>query len=120
MDKSEIRRLIKWGVVALVILLVVGLGVFWLLEAAGIITMNIRREVVQHSQQYVETKVNLLNKLYNDWTQLEAEKIGLSPEIATAKEAQQRSIVVRLKTESEMIPASQVPEDIKRLVAEQY
>ena len=136
MDKTELKELsregrfaswtlFKWAAVVLPVVLIVGLGVFWLLTATSIVTRDIQREVTQHSQQYVEAKVNLLNKLYSDWTQLQAEiKVmevaGGGEEIISAKQAQQRAIAIRAKTEAGMIPESQVPTDVKRLVAEQY
>jgi hypothetical protein len=74
-------------------------------QSLGIISLDIRREVTQHSQQYVETKVNLLNKLHNDWLSLDAEIAELSVgddnnEIIAAKLAQQKNTVNRIRTEA--------------------
>ncbi len=113
-----IWTVVKWGVPILVILMAVG----WGLQAAGIITMNIRREVIQHSQQYVETKVTLLEKLHSDWLQLDAEIAELNADdgtgdIVRAKQAQQKSIVKRIITESSRIPQSQLPASIRSFLS---
>lgn len=110
---------LKWGLLAII---VVAILVF-LAQALGIISINIQREVVQHSQQYVETKVNLLNKLHTDWFQLNAEIAELkasdedNSEIIAAKVAQQKNIVNRIQTEADMIPDSQIPARIRSFLS---
>ncbi|RLB87180.1 MAG: hypothetical protein DRH10_09540 [Deltaproteobacteria bacterium] len=105
---------LKWGLLVLLVFTILA----FIAQALGIISINIQREVVQHSQQYVETKVNLLNKLHTDYLQLDAEIAELragegNEEIIEAKRAQQKNIVTRMKTEAEMIPNSQVPASVK-------
>ncbi len=107
----------KWG---LLLIIVVALLTF-LAQSLGIISINIQREVTQHSQQYVETKINLLNKLHADWLQLETEIMELrasegNEDIIRAKVAQQKNIIQRMRTEAEMIPSSQVPPSIKNFL----
>ena len=111
------------GFLAIILLLAIGLGIYWALEASNVVTYNIKREAIQHSQQYTETKVSLLNKLYNDWLQLDSEiaelkNVAGNAEILSAKFAQQKETAIRIKTEAELIPASEVPPEILRFVNE--
>ena len=104
----------KWGLLAL---LVLGVLVF-IAQSMGIISMDIGREVVQHSRQYTETKTSLLEKLHSDYLQLDAEVAELSAgkdndEIISAKRAQQKAITKRIKTEAGRIPSSQLPTSIR-------
>lgn len=104
----------KWGLLAIII---IGALLFFA-QSLGIISMNIEREVTQHSRQYVETKVTLLEKLHSDWLQLNTEIAELergeeNNEIVSAKRAQQKSIVARLQTEARLIPNSQVPDSVQ-------
>lgn len=124
--RNEVRRVgkevpftlwtvFKWGVPTILVVALLG----FLAQSLGIVSLNIQREVVQHSQQYVETKVNLLNKLHNDWLQLSAEIAELrtggegNAEIVAAKRAQQRNTETRIRTEADMIPSSQVPSTVR-------
>lgn len=107
---SVVWTILWWGIPILTVLLVLG----WGLQAAGIVSMNIRREVVQQSQQYSETKVSLLHKYHNDWLQLEAEiaQFGDNPQLVQAKRAQQANLVMTMREEAARIPKSEVPEAI--------
>ena len=108
----------KWGLLALV---VIGLLYFAGLSL-GILKMDIERENVQHSRQYVETKISLLEKLHTDWLRLDAEIIELTIEegnesIISAKTAQQKYIVVQMRTEVRRIPDSEVPATIRSFLS---
>ncbi|OGY52055.1 MAG: hypothetical protein A3J59_04025 [Candidatus Buchananbacteria bacterium RIFCSPHIGHO2_02_FULL_56_16] len=108
----------KWGLIVLVAVA----ALLFLAQSMGIISMNIGREITQHSQQYVETKVNLLNKLQRDWSQLDAEIAvlkaeGSNKEVIAAKQVQQKNIVNSIHTEAGMIPASQIPESVQTFIA---
>ena len=108
----------KWALLAIIVLVIL----FFILQSLGIISLGIQREVIQHSQQYVETKVNLLNKLHNDYLQLDAEiaelRTGEDNEgIIAAKKAQQKNTINRMKTEADMIPSSQVPTSVKSFLS---
>lgn len=110
--------LLKWagGIVIVLSILV------FLAEGLGIIQMDIHREKIQHSQQYTETKVSLLEKLQSDWYQLDAEIVEMSSdtenyEIIVAKKAQQKSIVNRMKTEANRIPKSELSSDLKNFIS---
>ncbi len=52
---------LKWGVPLIIVIAIL----VFIAQSLGIISLNIKREVIQHSQQYVETKVNLLNSEFN-------------------------------------------------------
>lgn len=111
-------RVLKWGIPTILVFAVLA----FLAQSLGIISLDIQREVIQHSQQYVETKVNLLNKLHNDWLQLDAEIAELraedgNEEIITAKQAQQKNTANRIRTEAGMIPDSQVPAAVQSFIA---
>ncbi|KKQ56843.1 MAG: hypothetical protein US74_C0010G0004 [Parcubacteria group bacterium GW2011_GWA2_38_13] len=131
--RDEVRRvskevpftlwmLLKWGVPTILIIA----SLMFLANSLGIISLNIQREVIQNSQQYVESKVSLINKLHGDWLQLDAEIAEMqaaeagadgNAEIISAKHAQQKSIVNRLRTEVGMIPSSQVPEAVQAFLS---
>ena len=104
------------------VVLVVAVFIGWGLKSAGIIGMNIEREVIQHSQQYVETKVNLLNKLHGDWLKLnadiaQAKTIEGAEVVILAKRAQRNNTLERIKTEASMIPSSQVPPAVQSFLS---
>lgn len=127
--RDEVRRagkevpftlwtILRWGIPTIIVIAMLA----FLAQSLGIISLDIRREVVQHSQQYVETKVNLLNKLHNDWLQLDAEiaelRVGAGNEdIVAAKQAQQKNTANRIRTEADMIPDSQVPASVQSFIA---
>lgn len=109
-----LRKGIKW----LVIILILGTAIGWGVKACRIVGMDIDREVNQHSQQYVETKVVQLGKLYSDYMQLATEIEELKIEegmesLVAAKKAQQKATVKRMHTAADFIPSSQVPEHIQ-------
>ncbi len=123
--RDEVKKINKevpftlWTVLKWVILiLVVCVILYWVGLSTGIISRDIKREVIQHSQQYTETKGNLLNKLHDDWLQLDTEIVELktyegNDEIIAAKKAQQKNLVKRIRREAGMIPESQVPENVR-------
>ena len=109
-------------VVWIVVILVVGSFLVWGLMASNIISLGIQREATQHSQPYTETKVSLLNKLQNDWYQLNSEIIELrasegNQEIIQAKQAQQKNIIYRMREEAQLIPDHEVPATIKAFLS---
>ena len=111
-------KLLKWGIPTILVISLLG----WLAQSLGIVSMNIEREKIQHSQQYTETKVALLNKLYSDYEQLGAEMAELrsvagNDEIIAAKQAQQRATLKRLRNEADLIPSSQVPDHIQSFLS---
>lgn len=115
---KEVWNGIKWGLLALVCLVLLG----WGLMATNIISFGIQREAIQHSQPYVETKISLLHKLHSDWLQLGAEIAELktipeSQDIIRAKQSQQKGIIVRMSEEAELLPDSQVPQSIVLFLA---
>lgn len=109
----------KWALGIIVVVAVLG----FFAQMLGIISINIEREKVQHSQPYVETKATLLLKLHSDWTQLEAEVVQLRAddsggnfEIIVAKKAQQKSIIKRMQEEVTRIPEGKIPSSIKEFL----
>lgn len=111
-------KLFKWGIPIIIVLLLLG----WLVQSSGIISMDIEREKIQHSQQYSETKVVLLNKLHSDYLTLDAEIAELrtvdgNEDIIVAKKAQQKAGIRRLRNEADLISSSQVPDHIKAFLA---
>ncbi|MFA4942999.1 MAG: hypothetical protein WC564_05180 [Patescibacteria group bacterium] len=107
----------KWSLGFIIVVAVLG----FVAQSLGIISLSIEREKIQHSQPYIETKVVLLEKLHNDWYDLEAEIVELklakeSDEFISAKQAQQKNIVKRIKAEANLIPESQIPEEINDFI----
>jgi len=111
------KKPILIGVGIFLIALILGILVFWGLTATGIITRGIQREVIQHSQPYVETKLNLLWSLYNDWTQLESEITETGDTaVIEAKRAQQAATVSQMRQEASMIPEGTVPPELREFI----
>lgn len=78
-------------------------------------------EGIHHSKEYVTTKVNLLYSLKVDYDRLGVEILELpegSP-IRSGKEAQKRSILLRIDRESKLIRPEDVPPDISYLLEQQ-
>ena len=66
-------------------------------------TLNVRRQAVQQSQQYVESKQSLLMQLVSEYN-------------TTEKEGQKAHIVNRIKLEADRIPADQIPSAVQTLL----
>lgn len=66
MENWGFGRWVLSSIVALVLIMVIGFGVAVATGLMRLPLMNINREVVQHSQQYVETKRSLLLSLIVD------------------------------------------------------
>ncbi|NQT49170.1 hypothetical protein HQ571_00595 [Candidatus Kuenenbacteria bacterium] len=110
---------LKWGVLAVLVIAVL----VFLAQSLGIISMDISRETVQHSQGYTETKESLLMKLHSDWTTLDAEIAELKAadvdsSVIEAKQSQQKAIVTRIKIEAGRIPSSQLPPSIQSFLSD--
>ncbi|MBT3690393.1 hypothetical protein HOE31_00300 [bacterium] len=104
----------------LLLVIVVVLLVVWSLKSTGIIGKDIEREVVQHSQQYVESKQAKLQNLYTKYVELqtkatEAEFAGVT-ELVDVYYAQQKAILVQMRREVTNIPSHQVPPEVQKLL----
>ena len=89
----------------LLLVIVVVLLVVWSLKSTGIIGKDIEREVVQHSQQYVELQTKAT----------EAEFAGVT-ELVDVYYAQQKAILVQMRREVTNIPSHQVPPEVQKLL----
>jgi len=122
---NEVRREAWWTLrkfIALVVVLlcvVVVLG--WGLKRAGIIGMNIDRNVVQQSQQYVESKQAKLQTLYSEYMDLEVRRteasLAKATELEAALKAQKGALLAQMRREVTNIPSSEVPEEVANLLA---
>ncbi|MEI7621548.1 MAG: hypothetical protein WCJ51_03355 [Candidatus Moraniibacteriota bacterium] len=111
-----LRKLLPWGILGIIILVVIG----WGLHSSEIIDKNIDREITQHSRQYTESKQAILQNLYSQYASLqtgivEAEANSLT-DVAEAKQAQQKALVLQMKREATNIPHDQIPAEIKILI----
>ncbi len=109
-------KLLPWGILGLIILVVIG----WGLHSSEIIDKNIDREVTQYSRQYTESKQAILQNLYSQYASLqtgiaEAEANNLT-DVAEAKQAQQKALVLQMKREATNIPHDQIPTEVKQLI----
>lgn len=116
-DANEVVKLIRAFLKPTIIVIILG----FILQGAGIISMNIRRETVQHSQQYVETKISHMNKLMIDYYTLETEIKDLKnndgdSEIISGKVAQQKNILNQVKHNASLIPDNQIPENVLNFI----
>lgn len=87
--------------------------------------MAVRREAVQQSPEYIETKVGLLNDLHRNWKELDGEIAELSAnptdenvKIVRAKKSQQKTIVTQMQDEVKKIPSAKVPQAVKDFLSE--
>ena len=111
-----VMRFLPVGLLIVAILVMLG----WFLQSTGIISMNIDREVVQHSRQYTESKQGMLQNLYTEYANLqtkvvEAEANGAT-NVADAARAQQGALLAQMKREATNIPNSQIPPEVKRII----
>ncbi len=111
-----VGKLLPWGILGLIILVVIG----WGLHSSEIIDKNIDREVTQHSRQYTESKQASLQNLYSQYTTLQAEVVEAEAnsltDVAAAKQAQQKALVLQMKREATNIPKDAVPSEILPLI----
>jgi hypothetical protein len=81
-----------------------------------------QRESIQQSQEYSETKQRLVLQLIDTHAQLGAEIAALDPEtdaaLIGAKQAQQRTLVMRLRTEVQTLSSSEVPPAVTTFLAQ--
>lgn len=73
-------------------------------------SIEITRRSNQESQQYVETKQQLMLNLVQDLRRLDAE---IASDPSDAKQAQKKATLDRLEQEAQSIPADQVPAPVR-------
>jgi len=110
-------RFLPLFILVIIILTVIG----WGLKSAGIIGMDIEREVVQHSRQFVESKQAKLQSLYTQYVNLqtkvaEANAAGAT-KVAQATEAQQMALLAQMKREAINIPSHKIPTEVQQLIS---
>lgn len=111
-----LRRILPLLLGVLLVMVLIG----WVLQSTGIISMNIDREVTQHSRQYTESKQAMLQTLYTEYANLqtkaaEAEASGQA-NVAEAVKAQQMAILSQMRREATNIPQSELPVEVGRLI----
>jgi len=111
-----VKKLIPLGLLIFGILII---GV-WILKGSDIIKMDIERETIQHSRQYIEPRVAKMQNLYTEYTKLqtrsaEAEERG-AMKVAKTIRAQQIAQIDQMRLEAGNIPAHEIPEKIKQLL----
>lgn len=117
-ETNEIMSNVKWfilkhGIFILIFIIILG----FILQSLGIISMNIRREIIQHSQQYTESKTSLLYKYYNDYLKLQTEISETNDQtIIDSKIMQQKNLLKMMAIESNRIPKSEIPKEILQLI----
>lgn len=125
--RGEARRVIKdshwtfWKILPLVLVVLAVMVVLgWALQAAGIIDMNIQREVTQQSQQYTESQQARLQNLYTEYTSLQTAaataRANNQDEVLQAVEAQQMALIAQMRRITTNIPSSEVPEEVRTLL----
>ncbi len=88
-------------IIIIVVLLLFGswFGYLYLLRPA----LGLKREAIQHSQQYVESKQSMLMQLASEYN-------------STDNSGQKVVLLERMKMEAERIPYDQVPESVKKIL----
>lgn len=123
-EASTVAKETSWTIwrflpVFLLVVIILTIG-GWALKSAGIIGMDIEREVVQHSRQFVDSKQAKLQNLYTKYTNLQTKAIEASMAGATkameAMESQQMAILSQMKREAMNIPSHKVPLEVQRLI----
>ena len=125
--RGEARKVIKdshwtfWKILPLVLVVLAVMVVLgWALQAAGIIDMNIQREVTQQSQQYTESQQARLQNLYTEYASLQTAaataRANNQDEVLQAVEAQQMALIAQMRRITTNIPSSEVPEEVRTLL----
>lgn len=120
MDR-DLRTLISylfWGIVAIAFAGTVATGLYWITNAT---MRNLETEAIRNSNQYVQTKQDLLFKLMDDYTQLESEVIilqaqGGQDELISAKRGQMIATLTRMHDEAGLIDADKIPAEVARFL----
>jgi ABC-type bacteriocin/lantibiotic exporter with double-glycine peptidase domain len=105
-------------IVALVVVVLV--GVLW--YAVAPYFKDAEREIIQHSNQYVQSKVTELVESYEAYQRLETQKrLYTDPALVKSFEGQQRATVQRMCNAYRLIPedVNDVPAYIVRFMEEQ-
>lgn len=111
----------KYGITIIVVGLAilfacVGLS-FVLARPLGIWHANVNRDIIQHSNSYIQSQVTSLTDDYSNYFELDAKKAEFSnnPDIVTSYTAQQNALVIRMCN-----TYSKIPNDIKAQVVPDY
>ena len=104
--------------ILLIFVVIVVLG--FILQAAGIINIAIKRETIKHSHQYIEGKsgfvTQLMNEYYSLGTGIAEAEAAEQYEIVKAKQAQRKAVLQNIHRQSKLIPSYQRPEDIQKFL----
>lgn len=119
MERSEEQGVYRFfftlGLIVLA-LVVIGAVVFMALRP---LQLEFERETNQNSQQFVQTMQTTLLDYHSEYMELET-KIAESsdrPELVGQYEAQQCSILKKMRTDAQLIDESEVPRDIVQFLA---
>lgn len=114
MDNNEYTtETVKWIPSFFIILIILIAGAA-ITAAVRPTFMDWRREAIQHSNEYVESKATLLLGLVEDWNELEVDLASpdASDALLGAKRNQQVAIAARISSEVERLPDSEVPPSV--------
>ncbi len=118
-DAIATMRIFWYGVLA--VLFVLGVIVIgWKMWPTQ---MAVERDVMQQSHQYTDAKKLMLLKMVEEYETGEADIARYRAsdpvkfkDVIKGMEAQQESILVRMRAEAKMIPLSQVPDSVHKYV----
>jgi hypothetical protein len=107
----------KWAflaAIALAILLIIPTTLVLAVQPAW---MGFQRETMKQSHQYVEAKESMLLQWVDEYNSLEVEALKYEAndktKLAEGLRLQQESLLARIKTEAQRIPADALPPSVK-------
>ncbi len=122
MTNEDLKAFFK-SLPGIIIVLVVVMALLWgatyLLTLGERPLINLHRENIQSSQQYTEAQVQRLQNLYTEYNSLGVKiaEAGENSALVDALKAQQKALVSQMETIADLIPESEVPQDIRTFLA---
>ena len=106
-------------IIVSVVILALLWGAVYLLTLGERPIINLHRENIQSSQQYTESQVQRLQNLYTEYNSLDVKiaEAGEDSALVDALKAQQKALVSQMETIADLIPESEVPQDIRTFLA---
>lgn len=114
---------LKWFLIFVVVVLLVGSAVWIIGLGARPWEMNVQREQNTNSQQHVSGQVALLEQKHNAYQDLELEidnlrENGADPARITQREARQQAYLVEMHDRAGRLPEGTVPPHIAQFLAD--
>ncbi len=106
-----------WGLIAIVIASIISTLVYLSIYTD---ILNLKREAVQHSNAYIQSKVTELVDSYSQYQTLDTKKVEYAgnQELVNSYDAQQRAIVKRMCNAYNLIPSDLQTDEVPSYIRE--